>query len=460
VVSCTWRALCAGSVLWLAATAAAAQSGPAASAPAGSTVGFSQAFEAAIGHDPQFRSARHERDASQGNVAIARAQLLPQVSLSVSDAMTRGVREFPNSFNQQVSVQLEYQAPQTALQLRAPLFNFESLTRYRQALVQSDAADAIFRVRGAELVERLATNYMQGLLMVENARQLRAQIASLEVQQQRAEQRLLRGEGSRIEVADAKAQLELARVRLIDTLDQQNVARRALARITGLDVPLQRGVPERFEPPPLLPAQLDEWLTLARMRNAVVQVREKQLEVARLGVDRARAGHFPRLDAVASVSQSSNDSVSSLNQSSRLASVGLQLSVPLYSGGGVDAGVRQARSEVAKAEADLANEREQVAVELQRNYMAVSSGTARLQAMAQAVAANELVLEGVSRGQAAGLRTLAEVQEATARLFGARRELGQARLDYLLARTRLHLLSGAPLAEVVFDIERLLGGQP
>jgi TolC family type I secretion outer membrane protein len=446
---------------------AVAQTAPG-SAPASATTpatpatpfGFAQAFDAAIGHDAQFRAARHERDSTQLGVPLARAQLLPSVSLSVSDSQTRGIREFPNALNQLVSVNVDFAAPQASLQLRAPIFNWESISRYRQALRQSDAADAVFRVRGAELVERLGTAYLQVLLVGENQRQVQAQIKALEAQRQRAEQRLARGEGSRIEVSDIASQLAVAGVRLNDLQDQASVARRALARLTGVEAPLQRGLPAEFAAPPLVPAQLDDWQMLARSRNAVIQVRERQVEVARLGIERSKAGHFPRLDAVASLSQSTNESISNLNQSSRLASVGLQLSVPIFSGFGVEAGISQARVDLARAEADLANDRENIAVEVQRHFLAVSAGAGRLRAMAESVAANELVLEGVTRGQTAGLRTLSEVQDAIARVFGARRELAQARLDYLLSRLRLHLQSGAPLAEAVFDVERLLGGQP
>lgn len=444
--------------LLLASIAMAGQAQPA--APDTRPYGFAQAFDAAIANDAQFRAARHERDSTQLNVPLARAQLLPSVSLSVSESQTRGMREFPNTFNQLVSVNVDYASPQASLQMRAPIFNWESISRYRQALMQSDAADAVFRVRGSELVERLGTAYLQVLLTGENRRQVEAQIKALEAQLQRAEQRLARGEGSRIELSDVQSQLAVARVRLSDVSDQQLVARRTLTRVTGVPTAPERLLPNEFAVPPLVPAMLDEWQLLARARNAVIQVREKQVEVARLGVERSKAGHYPRLDAVASVSQSTNESISNLNQSARLASIGLQLSIPIFSGFGVEAGISQARTDLARAEADLANDRENVMLEVQRHHLAVSAGAGRLQALAQSVAANELVLEGVSRGQAAGLRTASEVQDAIARVFGARRELAQGRLDYLMSRIRLHLQSGAPLAEVVFDVERLLGGQP
>lgn len=423
-------------------------------------LGFAQAFDAALGNDAQLRAARYERESTQGSVPIARAALLPTVTMSVTDAINKGRREFPNSLNQQVTTNIDYAAPQASLQMRAPLFNWESISRYRQALVQSDAADAVFRVRGADLVDRLTLAYLQRLLASENISLAQTQILALEGQQLRAEQRLQRGEGTRIELAETQAQLEVARVRLVEAKDQVTVARRSLARITGLDVDVVRDMPARFRPPAMVPQRLDDWLSLANARNPSVQARTQQVEIARMAIERNRAGHYPRLDAVASLARSSNESIANLNQSSKIASVGLQLNVPIFAGFGVQASVNQSQSDLAKAEADLSNERENVALEVHKQYLAVSNGQPKIEAQERAVAAMEVALDGITRGVGAGLRTLADVLDAQSKVFSARHDLAQARYDYLLARTRLQAQSGAPLAEIVFDIEQLLAVTP
>lgn len=419
-------------------------------------VTLSQAFEAALAYDAQYRGARFERDSTQANVPITRAALLPSLTLSASETSSTGQRSFPNAVGQQVTVELDYRAPQQQLQLRTPLFNYEALQRFRQAQRQSEAADAIFRVRAAELIDRLGAAYLQRLLADENLTLISAQLRVLEGQMQRAEQRLQRGEGTRIEVADVASQLEVARARLLDVRDQVQVARRSLLRITGIDAAQVAQVPAGFAPPPLFPAGLDEWIELALSRSAILQARAQQVEVARAGVERSKAGHLPRVDAVASLARSSNDSVSNLGQGNKLASVGVQLSLPLFSGFGVEASVMQSRSELSRAQAELANEREGVRLEVERSYLAVQTGRARIDALTLSLRALELSLEGQQRGLAAGVRTVADVLDAQSRVFSAQRDLVQARLDYLLARTRLQLQSGATGAEVVADIDGLL----
>ncbi len=425
--------------------------------PIGAALGFGHAYTAALGHDALIDAARHERDVTQANVPVSFAALLPSVSFTMSDNLYSGTRSFPNALNQQVTIDLDYKAPQQALQMRAPIFNYESLSRYRQAKVQAVGADEVYRVRGVDLMDRLSVAYLQRMLADDNLVQIQAQIVWLQAQRERAQQRLQRGEGTRIEVADAQGQLDLASAKLLDVLDQVTVARRGLARITGFDHEQVARADDTMPTPPLQPPSLQEWQSLAARGNPAIQAREQTVEAARHGVQRNLSGHLPRLDVVASLSRNSNESLSTLNQNSRLASLGFQLNVPLYAGGGVQASIKQARSDVARTEAELANERRNVELEVQRQYLAVSHGAQRIQAYRQAVASAELVVEGVTRSVAAGLRTAGEVLEAGARLQLARRDLAQVRVEYLLARVRLQGLAGSSPAEVAGDMDRLLG---
>lgn len=420
-------------------------------------LGFSRAFDAAVSHDAQFEAARHERNSAHHGVAVARSGLLPSLSWTSNRMRTQGERDFSNSLNQPVTVAVDYIAPQNALQLRAPILNVEAMARYKQAMRQADAADALYRVRGNELLDRVAVAYLQRLLAEEALGLVQMQQRWIEEQVSRADQRLQKGEGSRIELADARAQLALVQARVSEARDQVRVTRAGLARLTGTDADDVPKVPSTWQLLPLDPTDPEEWQTHAQRFHAAIQAREKSVEVARMAVDRQVAGYYPRLDLVASAQTSSNESVTNLNQSNRLRSYGLQLSVPLYSGGGVSASVQAAQSDLLKVQAELETERRTARVEVERQYWAALNGRERVGLHQEAVRAAELVVEGVQRGLQAGLRTTADVLEAQSRLFSARKELLQAQLDGVLARARLQLLSGTVPAEVAQDVERWLG---
>lgn len=440
--------------------AVAVASAPAAApapAPAPATLGFTRALEAARAHDAQFTAAGHERQTVRDGVDVARASLLPSLNFSASSGRTTGTRELPNALGQRTTLDLDYRTPQASLQLRVPLFNYESFSRYRQALTQSDGADALYLLRQTELLDRLGLAYLQCILADETVVMTQMQLQWLDAQRERATQRLRRGEGSRIELADADAQLSVAHTRLLDARNLASAECHTLALMTGIDAAVLPRLDSAIEPEPLVPGELAEWKALAARANPSLRARALVVEAARLGVHRNRAGHLPRLDLLATHSRNTNESTATLNQVSNLSSVVLQLNVPLFSGGGVQASVRQAQSEVLRAEAELSLERRNVEQEIQRQYLVAGKGRERIVAFRQAVESNELMLEGVTRALAAGLRTHADVMEAGAKLQLARRDLAQSRVEVLMSRLRLHSLSGLGVFDAAVDLERQFG---
>lgn len=434
----------------MAVTAAAAIGTPA------HAINFVEALDAARQHDAQFRAARHELESARQAVPMARAALLPQIGLSASGSDVVGSRQFPNSLNQDVRLRVEYATPQASLQLRMPIFNAEARSRVDQTQAQSDVAEAVYRHRGLELVDRLATAYLQVLLANEGKALAQTQLAALQVQLAQVKQRLERGEGTRVEVAQTQANLDVVKVRLVEAEDQVVLTRRQLKRMTGMDDMPLSGLPAGEALPPLQPQGLREWVDLALLQSPTLAAREQALVVAKMGVKRNFAGHLPRLDMVASLTQSQNESISSLNQTSTLRSIGVQLNVPIYSGGGVDAGVKQALADQARAEEEVRTERENIEIEIHKLYQTVASGQARISAYGQSVASAELLLQGMKRSLEAGLGTQNDVADALARVFLARRDLAQARVEYMIARARLMLQAGMSSADVAADVDRSL----
>lgn len=424
--------------------------------PAASALTLSDAFEAARANDPQYRAAAFEREAVRQGIPIARSQLLPQVGLNIGANDVTGTREFPNSLNQEVSTRVDYLAPSQSLQLRAPLINFDGLSRVRQARLQAEVAEHNYRGRGLTLVDRVGTAYSQALLVRAAVALADREVLSTQSQLSRTQQRLQRGEGTRTEVAQATAALESAKFRQLDTRDQLSNALQRLRRFVGQDVSWLRELPTDFQPPVLQPATLAEWQGMAEEQNPSVQARREAVQVAREGVRRNLAGHLPRLDLVASLSKNKNESLSNLNQTSTLRSIGLQLSVPLFSGGGVDASVRQAEAQQSQSEEELRSERDTVGLEIERLFLSVQHGANRISAASKVVDANQTALTGTSRALDAGLATATDVLDAQTRLFVALRDAAQARYDYLVSRLRLQALAGLPMQQVVDDIDRLL----
>jgi protease secretion system outer membrane protein len=417
---------------------------------------FAEAVAAARNNDPSYRGAGHELESARQGVPIARASLLPQLGLSASTAEVHGTRSFFNGQRQEAKVAVEYTSPYVALQFRLPLYNAESWARLNQAQAISDQSEQIFRARGLDLIDRVGTAYLQVLLGAEAVRLAQQETVAAEGQLKRSGERFKRGEGTRSEEALAQSSFDVARVKIFEAQNQLDIARRGLQRLTGRPTTDLNQISPEFVPDDAPVGGLFEWLEAAVQNSPVIRAKQQALVAAQMMVKRQAAGHQPRVDLVASVARSENESLTNLGQTSVLKSLGVQVNVPLYSGGAVVAGVRQAVAEQSRAEEDIRSERENVEADVQKNFLVVSSGAARVLAYRRAAESSQVAYTGAIRAQEAGLGTTADVLDAQYRLFAARRDLALARYDYLAARLRLKVHAGLPMDEVTSDIDRLL----
>lgn len=442
--------------LWTVCVAATAGLLVLAAAQPLSAMTLAEALDAARANDPQYRAAGFELDSARQGLPLARSALMPSLQLSVSGSEVSGQRTFPNSLNQDVTTRVDYNAPQSTLSLRQPIFNYEGIHRYRQAEAVNRGAEATFRQRGLMLVDRVGTAYLQVLVARAALSVSDGEIASAQALFARAEQRLRRGEGNRIDEAQAKANLELARTRQVDARDQLDLAVTRLRRLVGQPVVSMQELEPGYRIDSAVLEPLQYWLDRANDSSPTLQARREAIAAARAVVQRNFSGHLPRLDLVANLSRSRNESLSNLNQSSTLKSLGMQLSVPLFSGGAVDASVRQSEADLSRIEQEYRAEIDAVELEVQRNYVGLSTGASRIEAYRQLVAANETAVIGMTRALEAGQATSADVLEAQARLYGSLRDAAQTRYEYLSARMRLLINAGLPMQEIIDDIDRRL----
>lgn len=419
--------------------------------------GFLEGWQAALAADPAFRAARYERDASRFAIPLARAALLPSVSLSTSDTKFSGTRSsLIPGVTDLTTAPLSYTSLSRSLNMRMPLYNQEARERLRQSESQVEYSDVLYEVRAKELAQRFGQAYFELMLGLESVELSQAQVQTYIEQIAFANRRFTGGEGTRTEIFEATARLDLAQAQLIDANDQVEVARRGLSNITGRDsasvVPL-RTLPRLVK---LEPASIDEWLELARRDSAEVRTRRIGVEAARHDVARNRAGHLPRVDLVASVSQTKNDTVNTLNSEFNLRSIGVQVSLPLYSGGSVNASVDQSLASLARAQADLENEINAQLIDVRRQYLAVANGQAKMQAYEKAVNSSDVALEGTRQGLRAGIRTNLDVLDAQRQVYQSKRDLAQARYQYLLAVLRLKSIAGQSLESAIGELDGLM----
>jgi outer membrane protein len=181
--------------------------------------------------------------------------------------------------------------------------------------------------------------------------------------------------------------------------------------------------------------------------------------VATLEIERARAGHLPTLDVVASAAHAlgSGSLSTSANSQSRSTLIGLALNIPIYQGGFVDSRVREAIALQETARQNLELARRSALSNAQVGFTGVNSAAASVKAFVQAMRSSETALESNRLGLEVGVRTNLDVLNVTQQLFQVRRDLAQSYFNYLIATLRLKAAVGALTEQDLEDINRRLG---
>ncbi len=416
------------------------------------------AYALALRNDPTWQGSIAERQAGLENLAIGRAGLLPRLSYRYNRARNDSEVTQRSQFGD-VTTQRDYRSYSSTLTLEQPLFDYAAWSDYRRGVAQAALADERYRGRGQELMVRLFGAYSEALFANEQIALAQAQRRTYAEQLTLNERLLKGGEGTRTDVLETRARYELAQAQEIEAGDNLDAALRALQAIIGEPVAVEDLAPMTgdFRVQPLTPTRFEPWRDLAVAHNAELASQRHGLEVAEQNIERQRAGHLPSLSAYASKGISSSSSESSYNQRYDTDSIGIQLSVPLFAGGGVSASVRQARAQRDAAGFELDAQMRDTLNQLRRQFNLCASGTAKIRAYDLAVKAAAALVQATRKSVQGGERVNLDVLDAEQQLFGARRDLAQARHEYLRAWLQLRYLAGVLEAGDLNVLNRYFG---
>lgn len=421
-----------------------------------------QAYEAALANDPAYLAAIQDNKAGQQYKVLGRASLLPNISANYSKNINRaeintlkhlepvGVTTSdapvePDSVKTQANVSPEarkYSSLAASIQLRQSVFNLEAWARYKQGISQTLASDAQFIARSQDLILRLASLYSTAKY---NEDQLAQAISQRDAyaEQKRANERMLQsGEGTKTEVLEAQAKFDLAEAQVLEARDDLAHARNSLTSMVGQEITELDSLKPNFVAKPVFPNTFEAWKEIALERNAEIAIQRFIIESASQEINKNWAGHAPKLDFVASVSKNNSDTVSTFEQTTYVRSIGLQLSIPLYSGGSVTAATAQSVANHAKAQADLDAKTKQVLLELRKHHNLTLSGVLRIAAAEKSLASALLLVDATQKSVKGGVRTNLDVLNAKHQVFEAKRDLELARFNFLLSTLRLRFFAG------------------
>ncbi|TFH79783.1 MULTISPECIES: TolC family outer membrane protein [Pseudomonas] len=420
-------------------------------------------YEQALRNDPVFLGAIKERDAGLENRAIGRAGLLPKLGYNYNKGHNTSKATSLDSRARNNTEERNYNSYGSTLTLQQPLLDYEAYAAYRKGVAQSLFADENFRGKSQELLVRVLDNYTKALFAQDQIDIAQAKKKAYEQQFQQNEHMFKQGEGTRTDILEAESRYELATAEEIEARNEQDAALRELGALIGeqaVNITDLAPLDQNFQTFALMPANYDTWHELAISNNPNLASQRQAVEVARFEVERNRAGHLPKVSAYAAMRKNESESGNTYNQRYETNTIGFEVNVPLYAGGGVSASTRQASRNMEQAEYELDGKTRETLIELRRQFSACLSGVNKLRAYQKALTSAEALVVSTKQSILGGERTNLDALNAEQQLFTTRRDLAQARYDYLMAWTKLHYYAGTLSEQDLARVDEAFGQGP
>ena len=422
-----------------------------------------QVYELALLNDPTYLRAAANVDINKETARQALGDLLPQLSLSSSYNRNESESAFkfdtnsPFVLNERTSKSLTHR-----ISLEQPLFRWDLWKALKIGNKQEAQAITDFELSKQDLLFRVANSYFDVLRQKDAAEFSKAELKAVERQLEQTKQRYQVGLTAITDVHEAQSQYDNAVARDIQANVDLINAKETLREITGqfhqeLDV-LNT---DKFSTSKPQPEGADAWQTQAEERSLQLRSRRMGMEIAREQIGQAQAGHMPTLSLSGSYSKTKDkgegatltgEIIDPYPDYTDSNSVGITLSVPLYLGGNVSSRVRQAEASYVAASEDMHLAHRSVVRNTRSAYNNVVASISSIKALEQSVVSAGSALQSTEAGFEVGTRTIVDVLNGTRDLYNAKRNLANARYNYIINVLSLKQAAGVLSPQDLDDI--------
>ena len=412
-------------------------------------------YQQALSHDPTLASALSANQAAQELIEQGKALYRPTVNFNAeANQIGSDIRYLNNT----PPGNSNFHTYKYGVDARQPIYRKQNLVQMDQAATQVSQADKQLYLSQQSLILRTTQVYFEVLIAQDKIDLIIAQKAAILSQLDQAKATFEVGTATITDVNEAQARYDLILAQENAAVNEYEIAKRSVQAITG-DIPQTLAPVKADIKTNAIMQSMDKWLEVAAQNNLNIQIQQDTLKYSEQEIERAKAGHLPTLDAVASYSDnyaSGSVSVFGAGNELKTGSVGLQLQIPLYQGGATTSRVRQAVLNKQKALNDVEFARRQAELETQRAYLNLNTSIAQVKAYEQALISSQSQVDSTKLGYEVGVRTSVDVLNAQQQFFSAKRDLLQSRYNYLVNIIRLKAASGVVAELDLADINQQL----
>lgn len=434
-------------------------------------------YHAARPLDAAVLAARAEVDAAQARTGQARAGLLPQLRLQADATRTwteSGGLSLPGLPGQpdlpglpslpSMSGSSSFNSRSVTLAGVQPIYRPVEKIAWDQSREATQTAEIALDAAEQDLMVRVAQAYFDVLAAQNALESVQALKQAIERQWQLAQRNFDIGNATITDSREAQARLDAAIAQEIAAQNDLHVKQLALQEVVGQVNAVPLPLAEPVQLPRLEPETVQQWLALAQADNAQIRQQAVALHLAELDTRKARAGHLPTVDLQMSASSThygGNSSRTPALGGGKNASIGVQVTLPLFSGLSTQYRIRETLAAQDKARANLDGSRRDVTQAVQAAFFGVQSGMAQVAALEAALASARSALQANQRGYEVGVRINIDVLNAQSEVYDAENNLARARYDVLLGLLQLQQAAGTlsepDLAQVnaLLDLPRM-----
>ncbi|EHR7858851.1 efflux RND transporter outer membrane protein VpoC [Vibrio parahaemolyticus] len=411
---------------------------------------LAEIYDLAKQNDPQLLSVAAQRDRAFEAITSSRSALLPQINLTAGYNLTRGDTDYDDSALGKSSN--DQDALTAGVSFSQTLYNRASWISLDTAEKSARQADATYAAAQQGLILRVSQAYFEVLRAQDNLVFVRAEKAAVGRQLEQTKQRFEVGLSAITDVHDAQAQYDAV---LADEVLAENDlinSYESLREITGQEhknlnvLDTNRFSATRTNSP--AETLIDE----AKTKNLSLLSARISQDIARDNISLASSGHLPTLSLDGGYNYGDTSNSARDNTTDNF-NIGVNLAVPLYTGGNVTSQTKQAEFAYVAASEDLEAQYRSVVKDVRAQNNNINASIGALKAYEQSVVSARSALEATEAGFDVGTRTIVDVLDATRRLYDANKNLSDARYNYILSVLQLRQAVGTLSEQDILDVD-------
>ena len=421
---------------------------------------LSEAVQLARRGDPAFLSAQANLTVAQERANQAFANVLPQINASGNTNSNRRLYTTTPTTTPSTTFDDKFNSNTAQVNLTQPLLRSAN----RAAITQSDAAVAqaefLLAAADQDLLVRLAQAWFEVLAARDQVIYTQGQVGAAQHEFGQATRAVELGIAGPPVREEAHLKYDQATAERAAAESDQAVKFAALELVIGpAAFPRLPALSDQYTPVDLKADTLQRWLSAAEADNPAIRAGQSALAAAQAEIRKQYAGHEPTVDITGSYGRSAQGSGTFGGQggfTSTSSAIGLQFNLPIYSGGGQSARVREAVALRERAQQDLETARRNARSQGTQAWHGWLAGQSRLKAGHQGMQFAILNLQSALSGTAIGIKKELDVLTGRQQLYAALRDLARARYDITLNQFRLKASAGQLTDEDLIGLDKWL----